>query len=43
MEQTKIEEKENTFFTASTIVDWHEEFMPSQTSEQIEYHSELYY
>jgi hypothetical protein len=43
MKEKMIEEKENTFFTASTIVDWHEEFVPSKKSEEIEYHSELYY
>ena len=38
----KTEEKD-TFFTASTIVDWYEEFMPKEEILPTELHSEMYY
>ena len=47
MEQTKMnqtnEKERDTFFTASTIVDWYEEFVPSNDNERFELYSELYY
>ena len=43
MEQTLAKKMEDIFFTESTIVEWYTEFVPSQTSEKIDYHSEMYY